>query len=526
MMRETAMKVLQNYLEGRWQTGQGQQALLTDPVLGTPLACVSAQGLDVAAGYAWARQQGGPALRELTYAQRAGLLTQIVQVLKANRDKYYDISLQNSGTVANDTAIDVDGSFYTLSHYARLGASLPDTYWHLEGASSNLAKDGSFCSQHMEVPIHGLALLINAFNFPAWGLWEKAAPALLSGVPVVVKPASSTAWLTHEMARDVIAANILPAGALSLICGHPGLPGTGLLDALEPLDVVSFTGSAQTAASVRQHPRIALDGVRLNAETDSVNSALLAPDGSGLDVLVREVVREMTSKSGQKCTAIRRIFVPQALYDTVAQAIAAKLAGIVVGDPRLDDVRMGSLVSQTQYQIVQQGIAQLADVCDVLYDGSKQSTLKVNNDQHACALPMLFGVKEPDSHPLAHQMEVFGPVATLMPYRDAEHAFALARRGQGSLVASVYGEDDAFLAQAARQLAESHGRVHLVNASVAKTHTGHGNAMPQSNHGGPGRAGGGQELGNLRALALYHRYAAIQAPPSVLAHLQSPQPDG
>jgi len=517
------MKILENYWQGRWQAGTGRQTVLTDPLLGTELACVSVRGLDVAAGFAFARQQGGSALRALTYAQRAALLAQINQVLKANRDKYFDISLQNSGTVENDTAVDVDGSFYTLAWYARLGASLTDTYWHLEGNETPLAKDGSFITQVMEVPIHGLALLINAFNFPAWGLWEKAAPALLSGVPVVVKPASSTAWLTYEMVRDVVAADILPAGALNLICGRP----EGLLDNLDALDVVSFTGSADTVETLRQHPRIARDGVRLNAETDSVNCALLDPDGAGLEWLVREVVREMTVKSGQKCTAIRRIFVPEALYDTAAQAIARRLADVVVGDPRLDGVpgrvHMGSLVSLAQAQVVRQGIEQLARTCEVLFDGRTQSTLKISdvNTPHACVAPMLFGVREPDGHALVHHLEVFGPVATLMPYRDLDHAFALARRGQGSLVASVYGEDEAFLALAARQLAESHGRVHVVNASVAKTHTGHGNVMPQSNHGGPGRAGGGQELGGLRALAFYHRYASVQMPPSVLARLKN-----
>jgi len=526
------MKTLENYLQGRWQAAvdpnPDPQTILTDPVLGTELACVSAHGLDLAAGYAYAREQGGAALRALTYAQRAALLAQINQVLKANRDKYFDISLQNSGTVQSDTAVDVDGSFYTLAYFAKLGASLPDTYWHLEGDETPLAKDGSFITQVMEVPIHGLALLINAFNFPAWGLWEKAAPALLSGVPVVVKPASSTAWLTHEMVKDVVQADILPAGSLNFICGRQDGSGQGLLDSLDALDVVSFTGSADTAATLRQHPRIARDGVRLNAETDSVNCALLNPDGTGLDWLVREVVREMTVKSGQKCTAIRRIFVPEALYDTVARAIAERLAGVVVGDPRLDGVQgrvhMGSLVSLAQAQTVRQGMEQLARTCEVLFDGRTQSTLKISdsNTPHACVAPMLFGVREPDTHALVHHLEVFGPVATLMPYRDLDHAFALARRGQGSLVASVFGEDEAFLALAARQLAESHGRVHVVNASVAKTHTGHGNVMPQSNHGGPGRAGGGQELGGLRALAFYHRYASVQMPPSVLARLKNP----
>jgi len=508
------MKKLANYVQGRWQEGSGDGTVLVDPVLGTPLVAVCAQGVDMAAAYDFAREQGGVALRKLSYAERAGLLSQVAQVLQANRDKYYDISLQNSGTVKNDTAVDVDGGIYTLSYYAKLGAKLTDGQVHLDGDSDSLAKDKAFASQHIEVPVHGVALLINAFNFPAWGLWEKAAPALLSGVPVVAKPATATAWLAHEMVKDVIEAGILPEGSLNIVCGRP----EGMMDALNGLDLVSFTGSADTAATLRRHPRIQHDGVRFNAETDSVNCALLDPEGTGADLLVREVVRELTIKSGQKCTAIRRILVPEASYDAVAKAIADKLQAISVGDPRNESVRMGSLVSAQQKKAVQEGIELLAGHCDVVFDGRNTPILAESAD-HACVAPMLFGTRDPDGLALVHETEVFGPVATIMPYRDPEHAYALARRGMGSLVASVYGEDPGFLARAALRLAESHGRVHVINSEVAKVQTGHGNAMPQSNHGGPGRAGGGQELGGLRALAFYHRLAAIQASPEVLAQL-------
>src|SRR5690606_16598467 len=319
-----SMKKLANYVQGRWQEGTGEGTTLYDPVLGTPLVKVCAKGVDMAAAFDHARTQAGPALRRYTYAERAGLLAQVAQVLQASRDKYYDISLQNSGTVKNDTAVDVEGSIYTLGYYAKLGSRLVDGQVHLDGDSTSLAKDNAFASQHIEVPVRGVALLINAFNFPAWGLWEKAAPALLSGVPVVVKPATATAWLTHEMVKDVIEAGILPEGSISIVCGRP----EGLLDALNGLDLVSFTGSAETAATLRQHPRIQHDGVRFNAETDSVNCALLDPEATGSDLLVREVVRELTIKSGQKCTAIRRIFVPEASYDAVAKGICEKLQGI------------------------------------------------------------------------------------------------------------------------------------------------------------------------------------------------------
>jgi len=288
---------------------------------------------------------------------------------------------------------------------------------------------------------------------------------------------------------------------------------------LNALDMVSFTGSASTAATLRQHPRIQHDGVRFNAETDSVNCAILDPQGTGIDLLVREVVRELTIKSGQKCTAIRRILVPESSYEAAGKAIADKLQSITVGDPRNESVRMGSLVSAQQKKDILAGIELLAQHCDTLFDGRSQSTILADAPDHACVAPMLFGARDPDNLALVHETEVFGPVATLMPYRDPEHAYQLARRGMGSLVASVYGEDADFLAQSAVQLAESHGRVHLVNSEVAKVQTGHGNAMPQSNHGGPGRAGGGQELGGLRALAFYHRLAAVQASPDVLARL-------
>lgn len=507
---------LPNYTQSTWHPipDAGGQ-LLHDPVLGTTLARAGADTVDIAAGYHWAREQGGPALRALTYPQRAALLDRVQQVLQARREHYLDISLRNSGTVTRDSAIDVDGALFTLSYYAKLGHALPEARHLADGGPVSLSRDGSFGSQHILVPSHGVALLINAFNFPAWGLWEKAAPALLSGVPLVVKPATSTAWLTHEMVRDVIEAGILPDGALSIVCGRPA----GLLDALEPLDMVSFTGSADTAAELRRHPRILHDGVHFNAETDSINSAILAPDDSRTaeELLVREVERELTSKSGQKCTAIRRILVPADRFDAVAGALEARLAQVTVGDPRNPEVRMGSLVSRNQRRAVEDGITALASTCETLFDG-RQSVIQAPADS-ACVAPMLFGTRTPDSHPEVHRTEVFGPVATLMPYRDLPQALALTRLGMGSLVASIYGEDFSTLAQAAETLAESHGRVHLVSPETAKTHTGHGNVMPQSNHGGPGRAGGGQELGGARALNFFHRQAAIQGFPDILSRI-------
>ncbi len=371
----------------------------------------------------------------------------------------------------------------------------------------------------MLVPTRGLALFINAFNFPSWGLWEKAAPALLSGVPVVIKPATATAWLTQRMVQDVVDAGVLPAGALSVICGS----SAGLLDALQPFDVLSFTGSADTAALIRQHPAVAVRSVRVNIEADSVNSALLMPGAAAgseaFDLLVKEVAREMTVKSGQKCTAIRRVFVPEGLYAQAAEAISARLAKTTVGNPRNDSVRMGALVSRAQLNAVRAGLAQLKDVTQMLHDGAQHALVDADPAVACCVGPTLLGTQDADAAALVHDMEVFGPVATLLPYRDAAHALQLVRCGQGSLVASLYAADHAALASTALELASSHGRVHVISPDVAALHTGHGNVMPQSLHGGPGRAGGGEELGGLKALNFYHRRAAVQASTAVLTQL-------
>ena len=512
-------QLLSNHLGGQWQAGRGVGTPLIDPVLGTELARVDATGLDLAAGFSFGREVGGAALRALTYRERAAMLAAAGKLLQTHRDAYYEIATANSGTVKNDSAVDIDGGLFTLGTYAKLGEGLGDRRFLLDGEPARLGKDPLFQSQHVLLPTRGVALFINAFNFPSWGLWEKAAPALLSGVPVIIKPATATAWLTQRMVRDVVDAGILPPGALSVVCGS----SAGLLDQLLPFDVVSFTGSAETAAIIRSHPAVVQRSVRVNIEADSVNSALLlaghAPGSEAFELLVKEVAREMTVKSGQKCTAIRRVFVPEALYAPVAEALSARLAKTTVGNPRNEAVRMGALVSRAQLQAVQQGLAHLQAQTEVLHDGARHVLVDADPAVACCVGPTLLGTTDPDAADRAHDTEVFGPVATLMPYRDAEHALALIRRGQGSLVASVYGSEAAALASTALALADSHGRVHVISPEVAALHTGHGNVMPQSLHGGPGRAGGGEELGGLRALNFYHRRTAVQASTSVLAAL-------
>ena len=510
------IKKLSNYLSGRWQEGSGDGTTLIDPVTGEPLVRVDNTGLDLKAGFRFARETAGPVLRAMTYGQRAAMLSAAVKVLQTHRDAYYEIATANSGTVKNDSAVDIDGGIYTLSTYAKIGEGLGDQRYLVDGEPARLAKDPLFQSQHVLVPTHGVALFINAFNFPSWGFWEKAAPALLSGVPVIVKPATSTAWLTQRMVEDIVNAGIFPAGAISVVCGS----SKGLMDALEPFDVISFTGSADTAETIRMHPAIARRSVRVNIEADSVNSALLMPDAipgsEAFDLMIKEVAREMTQKSGQKCTAIRRAFVPRAHYAQAAEAIAARLAKTTTGNPRNETVRMGALVSRDQFNAVRDGIAQLSAHASILYDGRQTALIDADPSVACCIGPVLLGSETPASVPIVHEVEVFGPVATLMAYDSVDDALTLIRRGEGSLVASLFGADDVSLAATSIELASSHGRIHIVSPAVGSMHSGHGNAMPQSLHGGPGRAGGGEELGGARALNFYHRRSALQASSTIL----------
>lgn len=506
---------LNNYLSGAWQASSSPAHTLADPVTGEALATTGGAAPGLPEAFAYARREGGHALQAMTYAQRAAMLSEALKVMQAKKDEYYAISLANSGTTKNDSAVDIEGGLFTLGFYAKLGAVLGDARTLKDGAASMLSKDQLFQSQHLMVPIRGLALFINAFNFPSWGLWEKAAPALLSGVPVVVKPATVTAWLTHRMVADVIEAGVFPKGALSIVCGS----SAGLLDALTPFDVLSFTGSADTAAKIRSHPVIARDSVRTNIEADSLNVTVLGEDAlpgtPAFDLYVDNLVRDITIKSGQRCTAPRRALVPKAVMHAVAEAAAGKLAAIRVGNPRNAETVMGSLVSREQYDSAREGLALLNTEASVLFDGAAQPLIDAD-EKSACMGATLLGVRDADAAIEVHRHEVFGPVSSLIGYKDALHAVDIAHRGLGSLVASIYSADLQWMASTAEALASSHGRVHVVSPEVAKTHTGHGNVMPGSIHGGPGRAGGGEELGGLRALAFYHRKSAIQAPTNVL----------
>ncbi|MDX9836330.1 MAG: 3,4-dehydroadipyl-CoA semialdehyde dehydrogenase [Azoarcus sp.] len=508
---------LNNHLGGQWLQGAGEGLPLHDPVSGEELVRVSSEGLDLGAGLAFAREQGGSALRAMSYEQRASLLGRIAEVLGANREAYFDISLRNSGSTAADAGFDVDGAIFTLKTYARAGKALGAARHLKEGGRVALARTDVFQGQHFLSPLRGVAVFINAFNFPAWGLWEKAAPALLSGVPVLVKPATPTAWLTQRMVEDVVAAGILPPGAISIVCGA----ARDLLDHVDARDVVSFTGSADTAARIRNHPNVVAHSVRVNVEADSVNSAILGPDAvpgcAEFDLAVKEIVRELTIKSGQKCTAIRRIMAPKAAAPALADAVAAKLAGMIAGNPRSEGVRVGPLVSRAQQAAALEGLAKLKMDAAVVYGGNADF-VPVDADPAVSAFvqpTLLFCDKGLDAE-YVHDVEVFGPVATVLPYADIADAVAMARRGGGSLVASVYSADAAFLCELVPAIADLHGRVMVVDGVIGNQHTGHGNVMPTCLHGGPGRAGGGEELGGLRALAMYHRRHVVQGGPSLL----------
>jgi 3,4-dehydroadipyl-CoA semialdehyde dehydrogenase len=513
---------LESFLSGRWVRGEGVETRLVDPVRGDELATASAKSVDLKGALDHARKQGQAGLRDLGYAARAKLIGAVADVLVANRPRYEEIAIANSGNTKTDATIDIDGGIGTLKYYARLGQNLGEARTLLDEKPVRLAKAENYQAIHLMVPRRGVAIHINAFNFPSWGLWEKAAVSLLAGVPVLAKPASSTALLAHAMVKDVIAAKVLPDGALSLLCGGAG----NLLDALTSDDVVAFTGSADTAARVRGHANVVAKNVPVNIEADSINAALLAPDATAgsaaFDAFVREVVREMTVKAGQKCTAIRRIFVPADKADAVAEALTAKLKGTKVGDPRQDDTRMGPVVTRGQQAAAFDGIRRLTGEAAVVCGGAEAPNIDgIDNSKSAFVAPTLLKAKDPGSAQAVHEVEVFGPAATIVSYRNEQDACALIARGGGSLVASVYGEDKDWLGRIVSEIGPGHGRILAVDPAIAGAHTGHGIVMPQCNHGGPGRAGAGEELGGLYGLRFYHQRLAVQGSSDLLAGLQA-----
>ena len=514
-------EALESYLGGSWSRGRSAEIELVDPTNGSVLATASARGFDLNAALVFAREHGGPALRALSYAERANLLGKIADVLAANRGRYEQIAIANSGNTKIDAAIDIDGGIGTLKYYARLGAPLGDAKALLDDGPVRLAKAEAFQAIHLLVPRRGVAIHINAFNFPSWGLWEKATCALLSGMPMLAKPASATAMLSYQMVRDVVAANVLPEGALSLLCGGIG----DLLDHVGPEDVIAFTGSSETATHIRGHRNVLTRGTLVNVEADSVNAALLAPGvmpaTTAFDAFIKEVTREITVKAGQKCTAVRRVLAPAERANTVADALAARLAEVPIGDPRNEATRMGPLVTRAQQAAAFDGIRKLASEAELICGGPSAPELDgIDAAKSAFVAPTLLKVEKADKARAVHDTEVFGPAATIIPYESEKEAFSLIARGGGSLVVSVFGDDRDFLARAVSELGPTHGRVLAVDPLIADAHTGHGIVMPQCHHGGPGRAGNGAELGGLYGLRFYHQRVAVQGSTDLLGNLQ------
>jgi oxepin-CoA hydrolase/3-oxo-5,6-dehydrosuberyl-CoA semialdehyde dehydrogenase len=509
---------LQSFAAGKWQTGGGSGVALTDATTGAVVANSSADGLDCRAMLEHARRVGGPHLRKLTFHERAGLIKALAKSLGDHKDEFYKLSYA-TGATKSDSWIDIDGGISTLFVYASKGTrELPNSRVYVDGNVESLSKTGGFVGQHIYVPLEGAAVHINAFNFPVWGMLEKLAPALLAGIPSIVKPATATSYLTEKVVRHIVESGILPEGALQLICGGVG----DLFDHLNCQDIVSFTGSASTAQKLRQHPAIVANSVRFTAETDSLNSSVLGPDAVAgtpeLDLFVREVVREMTAKAGQKCTAIRKAIVPQAQVADVVDALKAALGKIVVGDPRLEQVKMGPLASLGQRREVREQLARLQREAETVFGSGRESELLgADSDKGAFMSPTLLLCRDSSSAREIHSVEAFGPVCTVVPYDDVDSAITLARQGGGSLVGSVFTADDSVAAQLVLGLAPFHGRVLVVNRQCAKESTGHGSPLPHLVHGGPGRAGGGEELGGIRGVLHYMQRTAVQGTPSVIA---------
>ncbi|MGE3643148.1 MAG: 3,4-dehydroadipyl-CoA semialdehyde dehydrogenase [Beijerinckiaceae bacterium] len=511
---------LQSYIAGRWQDGKGAGRAFGDPVTGEDIGVVDSSGLDMSAAMAHARDRGGAALRAMSFAERGAILNAIADALLAKRADYDEIARRNSGNTKRDAAIDIDGGIGTLKYYARLGKQLGDARMLCEDQRDQLAKTGNFLLQHIWTTRPGVAVCINAFNFPSWGLWEKAAVAILAGVPVFAKPASASAWLSERMVRDAVAAGAAPDGVLSLVCG----PADGLLSAVTPFDHVAFTGSADTGAKIRAHSDVFAAAPRINIEADSINSAVLGASvvagGAAFDLLVREITGALTVKAGQLCTNIRRVLVPQALIGEFADALAAKIDAIVSGDPANESVALGPLMNRAQQQAALDGLAKLKAETQVLRGGGKPAHLAdADPERGAFLAPTLLAAKSAGDLSAVHDTEVFGPAVTLIPCKSNAEAVALAARGGGSLAASVWCDDPAEAATLAAGLGSHHGRILCVDPEVGKGHTGHSIVMPQGVHGGPGRAGGGEELGGLRGLRFYMQRTAIQGSPAILDKL-------
>ena len=506
------MRKLESYAAGHWQVGEGEGALLVNPSTEEPLAAATTTGLDFGGILEWARLEGGPALREMSFEERAGMLKALSHAIRERREDLLELSRDNNGTTQPDGAFDIDGASASLGYYASLGRRLGTAGWLAEGDGEQLGRTDGFWGQHVLLPRRGVAVHIGAFNFPAWGMAEKAACALLAGMPVITKPATATALVAEACARIMLEADVLPRGAFQFVCGSTG----DLLDRLGPQDVLAFTGSAETARTLRNVTGLTNANSRFNVEADSLNAAVVAPDveaGSAtFDLAIRDVAREMTQKAGQKCTAVRRILVPPDLMDDVAEALSTRLGRVAVGNPADESVRMGPLATAAQLESAVAGAAALAAEADlVLGSGERQDGIGSPPGRGFFLAPTLLRVERARDASTVHEREVFGPVATMLAYDgSARDAGEIVAMGGGTLVTSVYGDDAGWLAKLVAECGATTGRVYVGSSGSAEAAYGSGVAMPQSLHGGPGRAGDGQELGGLIGVKLYMQRVALQ----------------
>lgn len=505
------MKNLASFVSGKWIEGKGKGAELVNPATEEVLATASTEGLDFAGAVGFARQRGGPALRAMTFAKRGEMLRAMSKSIHAKRDELLSMAMANGGNTRSDAKFDVDGAIGTLAAYADLAPELGDTHVLVDGDGVQLGRGARLYGQHVYLPREGVAVHINAFNFPAWGLAEKAATALLAGMPVIAKPGTSTALVAHRIVEIWVEDKVFPEGALSLVCGGVG----DLLDHLGGQDVLAFTGSSGTAQKLRAGKSVVRDATRINVEADSLNAAILGPDATDgsevLNLFAGDVVREMTQKTGQKCTAIRRIYVPADRVGDVVERLRERLAGIKVGDPTREDVNMGPVSTAQQLKDVREGVSKLEANAKIVF-GSKD---KVQEKGYFVS-PILLVSDSPKPDDAAHTHEVFGPVATVMPYRSNEELVGLVAAGGGGLVTSVYADDKDFVRAMVLAIAPFHGRLVLGSSKVAGQSLPPGMALPQLVHGGPGRAGGGEELGGRRGMTFYMQRTALQGDRAVV----------
>jgi oxepin-CoA hydrolase / 3-oxo-5,6-dehydrosuberyl-CoA semialdehyde dehydrogenase len=516
----TAPRRLENFVRGEWVAGGGKATDLFHAVTGEKIAEATTSGIDYGSMVEYATRVGGPALRRMTFHERALMLKAIAQNLMARKDEFYLVSAA-TGATKQDSWVDIEGGIGTFFAYASKGRrEFPNERFYIDGPTEALSKGGMFVGRHICVPIEGVAVHINAFNFPVWGMLEKLAPTLLAGVPAIVKPATITSFLTEAVFRAMTESGLLPAGAVQLLCGSSG----DLLDHLDSQSAVAFTGSAVTGKMLKASASILENNVRFNMEADSLNYSMLGPDAAPgspeFDLFIKEVAREMTTKAGQKCTAIRRTLVPDAMIGDVMSALKKRLESITIGDPAVDGVRMGPLAGRAQVGEVRKSVDAIAQSAELVYGSLDDfAVVGADRDRGAFFPTLLFYAKDPFGSTAAHDVEAFGPVNTVMPYKTVDDAIELAKRGKGSLVGSLFTADDNVARDVVMGTAAYHGRLLLVNRHSAKESTGHGSPLPHLVHGGPGRAGGGEEMGGARGVLHYMQRTALQGSPTTLMRI-------